>query len=83
MGEMDAKTLFLETFAALITAAFGLIAALAWNEAIKALIAQFFKAGNELTGLFVYATIVTVIAISVTYMIAKTLARYGMELNKK
>jgi len=41
MGEIDAKTLFLETFAALITAAFGLITALAWNEAIKALIAQF------------------------------------------
>jgi hypothetical protein len=83
MGEIDAKTLFLETFAALITAAFGLIAALAWNEAIKALIAQFFQAGNALTGLFVYAIIVTIMAIAVTYMVAKTLARYGMELNKK
>ncbi len=83
MGEIDAKTLFLETFAALITAAFGLIAALAWNEAIKALIAQFFQAGNALIGLFVYAIIVTVIAVAVTYVIAKTLARYGMELNKK
>lgn len=83
MGEIDAKTLFLETFAALITAAFGLIAALAWNEAIKALIAQFFQAGNALMGLFVYAIIVTVIAVLVTYVIAKTLARYGMELNKK
>jgi hypothetical protein len=83
MGEIDAKTLFLETFAALITAAFGLIAALAWNEAIKALIAHFFQAGDALTGLFVYAIIVTVMAVSVTYIIAKSLARYGMELAKK
>ena len=83
MEEIDAKKLFLETFAALITAAFGLIAALAWNEAIKALIAQFFKSGNELMGLFVYAIIVTVIAISVTYIIAKMLSRYGLELTKK
>jgi hypothetical protein len=36
----------------LITTVFGLIAALAWNEAIKALIIQF-RTGNGLTGLFI------------------------------
>ena len=34
-------------------------------------------------GLFVYAIIVTVMAISVTYVIARALSRYGMELTKK
>ncbi len=72
----------LETIAALMTAAFGLIAALAWNEAIKALIAQYFKAGAELTALFVYAILVTIIAVLVIVIIGRALARYGMEIPK-
>lgn len=38
----DMKNQVMTTIATLITTAFGLIAALAWNEAIKAIIAQFF-----------------------------------------
>ena len=34
-------------------------------------------------GLFVYVVIVTVMVISVTYMIARALSRYGMVFNKK
>ena len=34
-------------------------------------------------GLFVYAIIVTVIAISVIYVVARALSRYGMEITKK
>lgn len=41
MGEFKLEVL--KTMGTLITTAFGLIAALAWNEAIKALITQFFK----------------------------------------
>ncbi|WP_455240343.1 DUF5654 family protein [Methanothermobacter tenebrarum] len=58
----EIKEEVIKTMATLITTAFGLIAALAWNEAIKALIQLFFKAGNALTGLFVYAIIVTILA---------------------
>ena len=83
MDDVDSKKLFLQTFAALITAAFGLIAALAWNQAIQALILKYIGTGNELTGLFVYAIIVTVIALIATYMIARTLAKYGVEVPKK
>lgn len=78
MGEV--KLEILKTMGTLITTAFGLIAALAWNEAIKALITQFFKAGNALTGLFVYALIVTVLAVIATLIIARSLAHYGIEL---
>jgi hypothetical protein len=42
------KLQIIETIAALMTAAFGLIAALAWNEAIRELIAQYFSAGDAL-----------------------------------
>jgi len=65
----------LETIAALLTAAFGLIAALAWNEAIKELIAQYFAAGDALMGLFIYAIIVTVIAGIAGLLIARSLAK--------
>ncbi|MGB9837624.1 DUF5654 family protein [Methanothermobacter sp.] len=78
MGEFKFEVL--KTMGALITTAFGLIAALAWNEVIKALITQFFKAGNELTGLFVYALIVTILAVIATILIARSLAHYGIEL---
>lgn len=54
-----------------ITAAFGLVAGLAWNQAIQALINHFFpKTGNSLTAQFIYAILITaVVVILTTYMI--------------
>ena len=68
----------IEKIAALITAAFGLIAALAWNDAIKALFVG--PCGTEGAGAlcalsaggpWVYAIIVTLIAVLATLWIAK------------
>ncbi len=67
------KVQLLETFASLITAAFGLVAALAWNEAIKQAVAEVFDSGNELAGLCVYAIIVTILAVVMTLLIARAL----------
>jgi len=50
----------IEKVAALVTAAFGFVAALAWNEAIKNAIIQL---GLEKYGPLFYAIIVTVIAV--------------------
>ena len=69
------KVMFLETTAALITSAFGLVAALAWNEAIKAAIAMWLSADDEVIGLVIYALIVTVIAVVATLLIAMALAK--------
>ena len=69
------KVLFLETTAALITSAFGLVAALAWNEAIKAAIGLWLSADDEVVGLVIYALIVTVIAVIATLLIAMALAK--------
>ncbi|MGC9516335.1 MAG: DUF5654 family protein [Methanomicrobiales archaeon] len=80
MSEKSTKILFLETFAGLITAAFGLVAALAWNEAIKAVILELFKAGNAIIGLLVYAVIVTIIAVLATFIIARALSKVGAEI---
>jgi Family of unknown function (DUF5654) len=75
----DMKRQVMETIATLITTAFGLIAALAWNEAIKALIIQVLGAGNGLTGLFIYAIIITIIAIIATVWIARIIAKPAVQ----
>ncbi|MBN1175669.1 hypothetical protein JXA48_03420 [Candidatus Woesearchaeota archaeon] len=68
----------IEKLAALVTAAFGLVAALAWNEAIKALFVG--PCGSEGAGAlcalssggpWVYAILVTIIAVVATIWIGK------------
>ena len=55
-----------------ILAAFGLVAGLAWNDAIKSLIDSFFpKPDNGIIIKFVYAVIVTVIIVIVTVYLIK------------
>ncbi|MBN2454357.1 hypothetical protein JXB11_02320 [Candidatus Woesearchaeota archaeon] len=68
----------IEKLAALITAAFGLVAALAWNDAIKALFVG--PCGSEGAGAlcslsgggpWVYAIIITIVAVIATIWIGK------------
>ena len=66
------KVQLLETFASLITAAFGLVAALAWNDTIKAVIKEVFGTEDDLIGMVVYAIIVTVIAVIMTLLISRS-----------
>lgn len=72
------KSDVVEKLAALITAAFGLVAALAWNDAIKALFIG--PCGTEGAGAlctlssggpWVYAVIVTIVAVGATIWIGK------------
>ena len=62
----------IEKVAALVTAAFGLVAALAWNDAISSL----FKLGGPLyflasTGPWAYAVLVTILAVALTIWIGR------------
>ncbi|MGE0014814.1 MAG: DUF5654 family protein [Candidatus Methanomethylophilaceae archaeon] len=77
------KVQVLETFATLITAAFGLVAALAWNEAIKKAIASVFSSDGELIGLFIYAIVVTSVAIIFTILIANSLKKAKAKIVKE
>jgi len=56
---------------ALMTAAFGLVAALAWNDAIKALFASLFGERSTIIAMFVYAILVTIIVVIVTTLLAR------------
>jgi hypothetical protein len=69
----------METITTLMTTAFGLIAALAWNEAIKAIILQYFQAGSGIVGLLSYAVIITIIAIIATILIARAIAKPAVQ----
>lgn len=82
-GTDEFKIQLLETFAALITAAFGLVAALAWNEAIKQAVAAVFGTEDDLAGLTVYAVIVTILAVIMTLLIARSLGKAKKSLKEK
>jgi len=73
----------LETFAALITAAFGLVAALAWNETIKAAVKLVFGEADDLLGNFIYAIIVTILAVIMTIWIARALGKAKDAMDNK
>ena len=61
----------MEKLAALITAAFGLVAALAWNDTIKTIFKSIFGTADSIAAMLVYAVVVTIIAVVVTIQIAK------------
>jgi hypothetical protein len=55
-----------------IMAAFGLVAGLAWNEAIKGLIEYLFPMGNSLLAKFIYAILITVLVVIISLSLLKT-----------
>ena len=62
---------FITKFAAVITGAFSLLAALAWNETVKAFINTYIPKGSDLISLLIYAIIVTIIAVVVSVYLNK------------
>ena len=81
MSKGEFQVQLLETFSALITAAFGLVAALAWNDTIKAVVKEVFGSSDDLVGMAVYAVIVTVLAVVMTILIGRSLAKAKKALN--
>lgn len=69
---------FVQTMIALASASLGLVAALAWNEAIKATLAKL-GLGDDLAGLYTYAILATVIAVVVLSLLGKMAAKLGGE----
>ena len=65
----------LDKIAALVTAAFGLVAALAWNDAIKAVFKEIFGSADAVGPMLIYAIIVTIIAVILTIIVARAAAK--------
>ena len=68
------KVEVLDKISALVTAAFGLVAALAWNEAIKAIFKEIFGEAESIGPLLIYAIVVTIAAVILTIIVARQLA---------
>lgn len=59
----------------LSTSGFGLVAALAWNNVIQELvnnyIKQYLSVGSGIISLVVYAILITILAVTITYQLSK------------
>ncbi len=72
----EIKKEILERMISYIIAAFGLVAGLAWNEAIKALIEYFFPVSKDtLLAKFIYAISMTLIVVIITVYLMKILKK--------
>lgn len=71
MKKQKLHTELFKTMTQLFTAAFGFVAALAWNNAIQSLIDRYISEGSGLRSKFYYAVIVTVIAVVITYYLGR------------
>ena len=81
---MSIKLEIIEKISALLTAAFGLVAALAWNDAIQ----KWFASQTYLAsaGPWVYAIVITIIAVILTIWIGRVAGKVKKqieELDKK
>jgi hypothetical protein len=71
---------FLATVIALLTTAFGVVVALAWNTALtKAVEESGLSEGEQVTSLFVYAVIITLLAVAVIIVLGRLASRIGAE----
>ena len=74
---MNRTRVILQTMITLAAASLGLVAALAWNEAIKALIRRVLGEDDSLVGLFIYAILATLIAVVVLLILGRAAGRVG------
>ena len=69
---------FIQTMIALASASLGLVAARAWNEAMKATLVKL-GLGDSLAGLYTYAILATIIAVAVFMWLGRLASRIGGE----
>lgn len=63
----------------LATSGFGLVAALAWNDTIKAFVETYIEPtipGSGLLSRFIYAVLITALAVFITYQLSRISARF-------
>jgi hypothetical protein len=65
------KTEIIDKLATLMSAAFGFVAALAWNEAIQSLFREFLGPADTLLPKLFYAVVVTVVAVIAIFWIGR------------
>ncbi|MFN2590088.1 MAG: DUF5654 family protein [Actinomycetota bacterium] len=70
------------TMISLASAAFGVVAALAWNSAITAVFAKYFEdpeQAGRISALFIYAGLVTIVGVVIIVMLGRLAGRINAE----
>ena len=75
----ETTKMILQSMIALSSAALGLVAALAWNDAIKETIKRLLGGDETLASKYTYAVLATIIAVAVVLVLARIAARVGGE----
>ena len=76
---MQNARVLVQTMITLAASSLGFVAALAWNDAIKATMTKLLGTDESLGGLYLYAVAATVMAVVVLLGLAKLAARIGGE----
>jgi Family of unknown function (DUF5654) len=79
MASKETTKMVLQSMIALSSAALGLVAALAWNDAIKETMTQWLGDDDSLGAKYTYAVLVTLVAVFVVLMLARVAAKVGGE----
>ena len=72
--EEPLKIVALDKMGVLLTTAFGLVAALAWNGAIIAIFKEIFGEADTIVPMLIYAIVVNIVAVILIIALAKALA---------
>jgi hypothetical protein len=72
-----------EKISTLATAGFGLVAALAWNDAIQKLFKKIFGDASNLVAMFAYAILITIIVVLITFYLGRITNKIKEEITPK
>jgi hypothetical protein len=78
MSKESAK-IVIQSMITLASAAFGLVAALAWNDAIKETINRLLGGSENLASKYIYAVVATLLAVVIVLVLARIAVKVGGE----
>ena len=83
MSQKSLRLEILEKISQLVTAGFGLVAALAWNEAIQSLFRLLFPQQSEIWAKFGYALIITVLVVIITLKLGDLINKLKVQIGQE
>jgi hypothetical protein len=77
--EKNFKSELVDQLITLSSSGFGLVAALAWNETIQGVVKEYIEPripGSGLIYRFIYALLITIVAVFITYQLSRLAAKF-------
>ena len=73
-------------FSTLVTSGFGVVVALAWNDAIQNFVKEYIEPripGSGLISQFLYAILITILIVFITYYLSRASAKFAAKKQEK